>query len=614
VKNIEEDLPHVSLDRAQWVRLVIVGIFVVFALTRVVPDLVRTVYPLNVFDYVTDGDGVVISTRAREAAPPATRGTVARLKRSTRGTHAPPRTDRLANGDRVLIAAIKPFDRKPGLAGTGYTYDNPDRMLPVERAGRVHRLHLIARKESVASRFFAVLRIALFIASVGIGAILVLVKPSIATGAFFFFCLGAEAPTTYLDLLIPNPWRQYLEGLGDLLRGASRPALLLFALCLIDGRTDVRRERLFAYACGLLALALGGIDAYGTWLLTYAGAPAEHIDRFSTNASDVVTALTAITFVIAFVRARGIERQRIIWIVAAFLFAAAARLMSDELFPRFISPFINGVLVSATIVPIVGVLIAVIRQRFFNVDFVVSRAIVYVALAAALFGTVTVIEELGTYNFVNSVDVPYSVIFIVCAAVGAATGKLNPFLHHVVDRFIFRNRRDQRRALELIEGYILDAETNDDVYRALLADAAHALQLSFGGFMARLPDGDYALSYEHNWPADCITRLAATDELTLKLTRTRGALTFRGKDSAIIARTFPGERLTFAAPIFFDRAVLGIVMYGHNVSGLDLDPEEREHLVRVVAHASIALSAIELARYRSGAAFTAPISNEVRAV
>jgi hypothetical protein len=41
-------------------------------------------------------------------------------------------------------------------------------------------------------------------------------------------------------------------------------------------------------------------------------------------------------------------------------------------------------------------------------------------------------------------------------------------------------------------------------------------------------------------------------------------------------------------------------VFGHNVSGLDLDGEERELLVRIIAHASIALNAIELERYRSG--------------
>ena len=53
--------------------------------------------------------------------------------------------------------------------------------------------------------------------------------------------------------------------------------------------------------------------------------------------------------------------------------------------------------------------------------------------------------------------------------------------------------------------------------------------------------------------------------------------------------------------------VSGIVVYGHNVSGLDLDPDERELLVRVVAHASIALNAIELNRYRNPSAAPEPL-------
>jgi hypothetical protein len=616
VTRFETDLPRVVLARAQWVRLIVVGLLVVLAVGRVVPDLIRVAYPLHVFDYVTDGDGIVVSTPAAGVRPEHAKATAARLRGRSAGRHRePPPPDRIAVGERVRIDRIKPFDRKPGLAGSGFTYDNPDRSLPVERGGTLRVLHLAARTESGPSRFFAVLRILLFVVSVGLGAMLFLVKPSIATAAFFFFCLGAEAPTTYLDLIIPNPWRQLPEWIGTTLRGAARPALLLFALCLIDSDSDAPRERVFGVVCGALALVLGTLDAYGTWLLTYTGRAAERFDRAYIDASDVVTALTTIAFVIGLVRARGLERRRIVWIVAAFVAAAIARLISDEFFPRVLPPWLNGVLVSATIVPIVAVWIAVIRQRFFNVDFVVSRAMVYVAVTAAALGTVSVIEELGTYVFVNNTDYAYGFIIVVSMAVGAATGKIHPVVHYVFDRFIFRNRRDQRRALELIEGYILDAETLDDVYRALLADAAHALSLSFGGFLARLPNGDYALAYEHNWPADCITHLGATDELTLKLTRTRGALTFTSKDTAIIARAFPGERrLTFAAPIFFNRNVLGIVMYGHNVSGLDLDPEEREHLVRVVAHASIAIGAIELARYRGGRELEPPVPAEVRAV
>jgi len=82
----------------------------------------------------------------------------------------------------------------------------------------------------------------------------------------------------------------------------------------------------------------------------------------------------------------------------------------------------------------------------------------------------------------------------------------------------------------------------------------------------------------------------------------------------MIARAFPDRRLTFAAPLYFNRSILGIVMYGQNVSGLELDPEEREHLVRAVAHASIALSSIELARCRGNADLVLPAANVARAV
>ncbi len=422
----EADLPHVSLNRTQWIRLAIVGLFVVFALARVVPDLVRTIYPLNIFDYATDGDGVVISRLTNEAqalptapaqAPAAAPSATPKPTRSGRSkpvaaaSKTAPKTDTLALGDRIVIGRIKPFDRKPGLAGVAFTYDNPDRTIPVERAHHIRDFHLQGRPESGASRFFAILRIALFALSVGLGAILFLIKPGIATGAFFVFCLGGDAPTTYLDLVTPNPWRQIPEWLGNMLHGAARPALFLFALCLIDGDTDAPRERIFAMIAGVLAAILGTINAYGAWLLTYAARPAERVDRFTIDASDAVTALTAITFVVAFMRARGVERQRIVWIVAAFLFAAAARLASDALFPRLIPSWLNGILLSTTIVPIAGVWIAVIRQRFFNVDFVVSRAIVYVALTAAAFGTITVVEELGTYLFYNNTDFAYGLLF-----------------------------------------------------------------------------------------------------------------------------------------------------------------------------------------------------------
>ena len=582
----------------QWVRMVVVGTLVVLALGRVLGDFVRIAYPFSYFAYSTNGDGVVVS--APQPSPKPKPGSPSRpaVKPASTG-----RVDRIRVGDRVRIDRINPLDRKPGLNGARtFTYDNRDRYLPIERAGHERILHLVAKPEQNASRYTDMLRIVLCIVAVALGAMLFLIKPSIATAAFFVFCLGGvEAPATWLDLIIPMPWRPIPQLIDEFIRGCIRPALLLFCFCLIDGDADQRRERVFAWFVAALAVALGALNAYAQWSLIYAARPAEELDRIFRGSSSGLSALIVTALVVAFARARANDRHRISWIAAAFVFAGAARLASETLYPGRIHIWFNSLLVSATIVPIVTIWIAVIRHQFFNVDFVVSRAVVYASLTAAALGTIWVAEDLGTYIWYTNHDIAYAVFYAISIAVGLSTGKLKSVLDHVVDRFIFPDRREQRQALEFIAGYILDAETVEDVYRALLQDAAHALKLSFGGILARQPDGGYLLAQSYAWPEDFKIKLGPDDELTRAVTRTRGALTFSGADTRMIQRSFPNERLTFVAPLFFDRSVSGIVVYGHNVSGLDLDPEEREHLVRVVAHASIALNTIELNRYRNAA-------------
>jgi hypothetical protein len=547
-------------------------------------------YPLHYFGYVTNGDGVVVEVNRRLTQSP--------MQARKNASRDP--VDPLLVGDRVRVDRIKPYDRKPGITGEGFSYDNPDRRLPIERDGKERIVHLVGHVESATLRFIDMLRIFLFVISVGLGAILFLAKPSIATAAFFVFTLGGvEAPATYLDYIIPYPWRQFPQWIDLTIEGAVRPALMLFAFCLIDGDTDAPRERLFAWFAGLAALGLGTLHAYAVWRSDYGALPAESYDVAFKQASYAITALTTIAFAIAFFRAPHNDRHRIGWIVAAFAFAGVGRLASDALFPGHIPLWVNSVFVSMTIVPVVTIWIAVVRHQFFNVDFVVSKAVVYAALTAGVMGSLYAVEEVGTYIFSMNSDLAYGFIIVICTLVGTLSGKIKEYLDHFVDRFIFHDRHQQRKALEFIAGYILDAETVEDVHRALLQDAAHALQLSFGGILARQPDGGYELAESFDWPDDCVIKLSPSDELTQAIARTRGALTFSGKDTRLIKDSFPNERLTFAAPLFFDRTVSGIVVYGHNVSGLDLDPEERELLVRVVTHGSISLNAIELARYRA---------------
>jgi hypothetical protein len=241
----------------------------------------------------------------------------------------------------------------------------------------------------------------------------------------------------------------------------------------------------------------------------------------------------------------------------------------------------------------------VLRHRYFDVDFVVGRAIVYVAVTAAVVGSITLAEEVGTYVFYQNTNLAYGFLIVISTLIGMATGKIREWVESLVDRFVFRDRHERREALELISGYVLDAEGADDVYRALLDDTTHALGLSFSGVLVRDTDDCFVLERSCEWPEDFEGHLDASHEIVREIVRTRATLEFSGKKRRKAAAADIDPRLSLAAPLFGGRSLVALVVYGRNVSGLNLNSDERERLVRLVAHASLALASIELSVRRT---------------
>jgi hypothetical protein len=564
-----ESLPQVQLNRWQSVRLVAVGIVVAFMLLRVVPDAYRLIQPLGTFDYATNDDGVVIKV-------PATQ---------------PKGTDALHLGDRVR------FDRKSGITRIGFTQQNFDRRLPIERDGKERVVYLKATAEPVASRAVMFLRIVLYVAAVGFGALLLIVNPTLATFAFFAFCLGGSEPTSFTDMLFDVPWREIPPVIGDLISGQASLALLLFALCLAVNKP--RARLIIAIVLGIAAFSMGVASALDFWRVTYAALPAQSIRHVYNVVETVANILTGIAFVVAFVRTHGAERHRTAWIVVAFVAAGLGRIASEHFFPSYLNFWQNGTLLSLSIAPVVVVWVAVVKHHFFDIDFVVSRALVYTAIASTVIFIVGSSEELLTYIFYNNTNLAYGIIIGVSLVIGSTFGRVKDFLEHFVDRFIFRERHAQLTSLERVASNLLDAEDTEIVYSVLLHDVPSILDLSFSGIMMRTVEGGYTLAHEWNWPPECVNALSPDHPLTREIYKSRGVLPEDAVRGTMIKSLFPNERLTYAAPLYFDRNVSAIVLYGHSVTGLDIDPEERVTLVRLMANASIALNAIELATYRN---------------
>ncbi len=570
-------LPKVQLSRTQSLRLATAGIALAFMVLRVVPDAVRVVYPLGVFGYATDDDGVV--TKVPEQRPKG--------------------TDAILLGDRVRIDRIKPFDRKPGLAREAYTLANFDRKLPIERRGKERVLALKAEQETVAVRALAMLRIALYVVVAGFGALLYIIKPRLATFVFFVYCLGQPEPTTFTDVLFDVPWREIPTWIGDTITGQAPVALLAFALCLLF--PQARTRLILGGTLGAVAFALGTLYAADAWRVNYGALPAEAWRLTYVRSVSVVQVLTVIAFAVAFFRAHGADRQRTGWIAAAFVASVGGAFVSDHVLAAHQHSWENGLLLSLSVLPVIAVWVGVARHHFFDIDFVVSRALVYSSITAAVVFTVYASEELLTYLFYNNTDLAYGIIIAISLFVGAGFGKVRNFLEHFVDRFIFRERHKQRIELERVAAAILDAEDAQAVWDALLLEVPRILDLSFSGIMLRTDEGGYRLVHQWQWPSGCVDRLSPEHELTRDIYRTRGMLPDDAVQSTMVKELFPAERLTYAAPLYFDRSVSALVLYGHSVTGLDLDPEERTVLIHLTANASIALNAIELARYRRAA-------------
>ena len=107
--------------------------------------------------------------------------------------------------------------------------------------------------------------------------------------------------------------------------------------------------------------------------------------------------------------------------------------------------------------------IAIVKDHFFDIDFVVSRALVYspdgdTITAALIFINRARRKEILTYVFTDNTNLAYGIIIGISLLIGSTFGRVRSALEHFVDRFIFRERNAQRVSLERAAAGLLDAE------------------------------------------------------------------------------------------------------------------------------------------------------------
>jgi hypothetical protein len=188
------------------------------------------------------------------------------------------------------------------------------------------------------------------------------------------------------------------------------------------------------------------------------------------------SALTgAMALVLRFRRSRGEERQQMKWVVftgiafAAVFFSLVVLDVAGLGRPIFLDAAMSALL------PI-GLGIAILRYRLYDIDVIINRALVYGSLTALLVGAyVGLVFALGGLLDPVTRDSDLAVAASTLA-VAALVRPLRLRLQGFIDRRFYRHRYDARRTLEMLGGRLRDEVEIETVADGVLGAVRETVQ------------------------------------------------------------------------------------------------------------------------------------------
>jgi hypothetical protein len=305
----------------------------------------------------------------------------------------------------------------------------------------------------------------------GLGLALQLLGESYAAYALVVEPGSLPAPRTISRLL----------ALGGPLALALAPFLLLL---FPTGRLPSRRWRPLAWIAGIsgtvlftLALLFDSPDKVGGAITAVTVAAASVIF--------VAFALSALSLVVRYRRAIGVERQQLKWFALAAVVAAAFLVgqllgfvgqllgldrLVGETFLNLLNAAINTALYLA-----VG--IAILRYRLYDIDVLINRALVYgsltIFLAATYVGGVVGLQAVfRTLSGQESTIAVVASTLVIAALFGPLRGRVQGF----VDRRFYRSKYDAAKTLEAFGSRLRDQTDLDVLSGDLVGVARRSLQ------------------------------------------------------------------------------------------------------------------------------------------
>lgn len=411
-------------------------------------------------------------------------------------------------------------------------------------------------------------------AYIGIALIILLRRPNRMTFGLFFYLIAATDVSLYRfpDSLFP------LAQFGsDLLDIAGPIGLVVFAARFPDDHpTGWRRalDRLAIPVGALLAIPNLAWDVRSI----YAGqAPAAWMVYGSVFGALSLIAVASATLFAAYFSAPPRQRQRFQWALGGVLLTLLSYISAwgrylAETYPLTSSDALVWVAAVLYACAPFAIAYAVVRQRVFDISFVVSRGLVFTSVSALVFGVLALIEWfVGRVLEQNGV----ALALVALTAIGVAFS-LEAFYRRAedfVERTLFRRRHQAEQRIAGIAAGLPYAESAGAVEGALVAEPVRAFALGSAALFKRETSGNFVSD------GTMLDR-----QILLQVQGRHASLRLHEGDAAL------------AVPIFVRSRLEAVVLYGAHANGEDIDPDEKSSLETMGVAAGIAYDHLETAR------------------
>lgn len=556
-----------------------------WALAVIVPDFWRVYGTFGSLGFVANNDGLITDVSAEgRIVPPVTVGDRLDLKR----TKLPDLLEVYAGMGGMQYVAL-------GQVSHFYIFRHSGQ----DEVSELHTATAVPKPLDLSTRIPLFLDQCFGIFFILLATFLLLQRPSVMTLGFFLFSLWYNPGQAYVCYILLERWPWLLilqELLQAFVLALGYIGFAVFALRFPEGVvTGWRRwiERGLPYlACYLLVLY---IWSFGTVL----GLRTEFVTSLAYLSGYAIDLLIIIALVARLREQKPIERQRMKWVLfgcmiglPAFIFADSNEATSvwDAVYKTFHIPAPSEAVLDyfymANAVVAIAVAYAVLRHRVIDVRIVLRRAlarsIVWVIVGVGLIQAILFIEDrvrgrLQTLFFASLI------IFI-----SLLFEWLHERINERIDEIIFRHLHHAAEHLARVEAALIQASSLDQIDSFLVDEPAEALQLGSAAVFRCDEDGTFRQHVPGAGWSTSSFELPADDPLVTQVSVDFGPRRIASSSRFTHEVASETGQPALAIPIYRQKVLFAIAVYGLHQRGDDLEQREIDCLEKLCLSASAA--------------------------